>query len=193
MSFITEAQLKGYRNTTRYYAKSLNESLREFKGESKYSKTTIFLSHKHDELEALDGAISFLKKEGIDVYVDWLDEGMPKTTSGETARRIKQKIKENDKFILLASEGAINSKWCNWELGLGDSAKYIDNIALLPVRKDNTSFSGAEYLQIYPYIKYEDGYGKYTNGNYIPAGYYVLFPEVNGNHKIISLKTWLKK
>lgn len=187
MSFITESQLKGYRNTTKYF--SATESLKQVRNESKSYKTTIFLSHKHDELEALDGAISFLKKEGIDVYVDWLDGGMPKDTSGETAKRIKQKIKENDKFILLASEGAINSKWCNWELGLGDAAKYISNIALLPVEKDNTRYSGAEYLQIYPYIEYQNGYNKYTTGAYIPKGYYIKYPDST----IIPLKNWLKK
>ncbi|MDR2036348.1 MAG: toll/interleukin-1 receptor domain-containing protein [Bacteroidales bacterium] len=187
MSFITESQLKRYRNTTRFF--SATESLKQIRNESKSNKTTIFLSHKHDELEVLDGAISFLKKEGIDVYVDWLDEGMPKTTSGETARRIKQKIKENDKFILLASEGAINSKWCNWELGLGDAAKYIEKIALFPVEKDNASFSGAEYLQIYPYIVYRDGTTKYNNGNFVARGYYVKYP----NNNIIPLKDWLRK
>lgn len=134
MSIITETQLSGYRNKTRTFSKAINESLLEFKAESKVLKKKVFLSHKHDELQALDGAISFLKNEGANVYVDWLDEGMPKTTSGITAAKIKEKIKENDKFILLATEGAINSKWCNWELGLGDAAKYIHNIAILPVR-----------------------------------------------------------
>lgn len=189
MSFISESKIKEYRNTTRYF--SASESLKEFRNESKYNKKTIFLSHKHDELDILDGAVSFLKKEGTNIYIDWLDEGMPKTTSGYTAQRIKEKIKENDKFIFLASEGAINSKWCNWELGLGDAAKYINNIALLPIEKDNSIFSGAEYLQIYPYIQYENGHNKYSDGRYISAGYYVLFPAVNGIHKIIPLQTWL--
>lgn len=191
MSLISESKIKEYRNTNRFI--TITESLKQFRNESKYNKRTIFLSHKHDELDILDGAISFLKKEGTDVYIDWLDEGMPKTTSEYTAQRIKEKIKENDKFILLASEGAINSKWCNWELGLGDAAKYINNIALLPIEKDNTTFSGAEYLQIYPYIQYENGNRKYLDGRYIPAGYYVLFPVVNGNHHIESLQTWLSK
>lgn len=193
MSIIYESQLKGFRNTTRTFSKTINESLLEFKNESKLTKTKVFLSHKHDEKEILDGAISFLKKEGVDVYVDWLDEGMPKTTSGITAKRIKEKIKENDKFILLATEGAINSKWCNWELGLGDAAKYIDNIAVLPVRRDMQSFSGSEYLDIYPHIVYRDGTTKYTSGLTISKGYYVLYPAVNNSHTIIKLSDWLKK
>ncbi len=192
MSLISESQLKSYRNSTRTFSKTINESLLEFKNELKSIKTKIFLSHKHDELEALDGAISFLKKEGVDIYVDWLDVGMPKTTSGVTAQRIKDKIKENDKFILLATEAAINSKWCNWELGLGDAAKYINNIAVLPVRRDMQSFSGSEYLDIYPHIVYRDGTTKYNNGLPVLKGYYVLYPEKNGSHTIIKLSDWLK-
>ena len=41
--------------------------------------------------------------------------------------KLKEKIEIADKFILLATEKAINSKWCNWELGLGDAAKYMKN------------------------------------------------------------------
>ncbi len=140
----------------------------------------------------MNGTISFLKQEGISVYVDWMDEGMPKVTCALTAKRIKEKIKENDKFILLATEGAINSKWCNWELGLGDAAKYIDNIAILPVVKDQQSYSGSEYLEIYPHIKYENGLNKRINGNYISKGYYVIYPAVNNSHKIVELSEWLK-
>lgn len=191
MSLINVSQLRGYRKSTKSYNLSLNESLRNFKNESKFLKTKIFLSHKHDELENLEGAVSFLNNHGVQVYVDWLDEGMPKTTCGNTAVRIKEKIKENDKFILLATEGAINSKWCNWELGLGDAAKYINNIALLPVKNDSSAFSGSEYLEIYPYI-YEIEYYQYFNGNYREKGIYVVFPAVNGNNKVMSLKDWLQ-
>lgn len=187
MSFITESKLKAYRPSYGSYTKTNSRVLLEFKNESKYFKTKIFLSHKHDEVEQLEGAISFLKKHGVEVYVDWLDEGMPKTTSGITAARIKEKIKENDKFILLATEGAINSKWCNWELGLGDAAKYINNIAILPVKKDYSDFTGNEYLQIYPYIANLDVSG-YIRNSYKLAGSYIVYPD----GKILDLKEWLK-
>lgn len=142
---------------------------------------TVFLSHKHDEVAVLANAICMLKSLGIFVYVDWMDEGMPKETCGETAQRIKQKIKECRKFILLATEGAIASKWCNWELGFGDAQKYPEHIAIMPItdkRRDN--FSGSEYLQIYPVIK--------TSFEYIASGCYVEFEE-----KKIPLVDWLKR
>tara|TARA_R110000850_G_scaffold218852_3_gene344456 strand:+ start:48886 stop:49410 length:525 start_codon:yes stop_codon:yes gene_type:complete len=170
---------------------TLNESLNNFKGESSFLKTKIFLSHKHDEKEYLEGAISFLKSYGVDIYVDWLDEGMPKTTSGKTADRIKEKIRDNHKFILLATEGAINSKWCNWELGLGDAAKYINHIAILPVKKEYSDFSGSEYLEIYPYI-FNIDYSQYFKGIYRSTGTYVVFPSINGNDKVVPINEWLK-
>jgi hypothetical protein len=179
MSLITKSKLTTFRNSKRYFSKTINESLLEFKSESKYSKVTIFLSHKHDEVEELDSAISFLKEFGVEIYVDWLDEGMPRTTSGITANRIKQKIKENKKFILLATEGAITSKWCNWELGHGDAEKYINHIAILPIKNTYSDYNGAEYLQIYPYIFESD---------LTPNTYYIKYP--NGDLK--NLSEWLK-
>lgn len=193
MSIITKGQLRGFRNSTRTFSKSINESLREFSREGRAGKVTVFLSHKHDEAEELDSAISFLKKLGVDVYVDWQDDGMPIKTSGRTAMRIKDKIKENTKFILLATEGAISSKWCNWELGYGDSVKFLHHIALLPVREDYfTSYSGTEYMQIYPSIEYRDGTTKYVTGRNVPEGYYVVYPPDNdGSQTLKPLKEWL--
>lgn len=190
MSFITESQIKNEGRSTKTFM-ALNESLKNFKNESSYLKTKIFLSHKHDEKELLEGAVSLLKTYGVDIYVDWLDDGMPKTTSGHTAVRIKEKIKENHKFILLATEGAINSKWCNWELGLGDAAKYIDNITLLPIKKDYTDYSGNEYLEIYPYI-FNINYFQFFKGEYRLQGTYVVYPSINGSDRLIPIAQWLR-
>lgn len=189
MSFITETQLKNSRRSLKTFM-TLNESLRDFKNESSAFKTKIFLSHKHDEKEYLEGAVSLLKNYGVDVYVDWLDEGMPKTTSGQTAIRIKEKIRENHKFIFLATEGAISSKWCNWELGIGDAAKYMEHITLLPIKKEYSDFSGSEYLQIYPYI-YRIESTQIFKGAYRSQGTYVVFPSINGNDKLVPVKQWL--
>ncbi len=195
MSIISKSTLYGFRNSTRVFSRTINESLDEFSKESKIEKSTVFLSHKHDELKELDSAISLLKKLGVNVYVDWLDTGMPKTTSGKTAKRIKDKIKENKKFIFLATEGAINSKWCNWELGFGDAQKYIDNIALLPIRDDYSSFTGSEYLQIYPRIEFvEENTVQRSIGGYFDQGYYVITPEnENGVSSYVKIDVWISR
>ena len=191
MSFISETQLSNYRRRTKMFSAdnivNLNESFYRDK-----SRPMVFLSHKHDEQDILQDVVAFLKEEGDDVYVDWMDSSMPAYTNAETAHSLKQKIKIADKFILVATPNAINSKWCNWELGLGDAAKYKEHIALLPIDKTYETFKGAEYLAIYPYIDYEDGSNKYTDGRYIQEGYYVKYRLDNRNEQLIPLKRWLK-
>lgn len=71
---------------------------------------------------------------GVKVYIDSQDPSMPKKTFGETAKRIKERFEKCDKFILLATNGAIESKWCNWELGYGDAKKYKRNMVLFPIK-----------------------------------------------------------
>lgn len=192
MSFISETQLANYRSRTKTFSKSdvvvLNESTSRDK-----TKPMVFLSHKHDEVNILQDVIAFINEEGIEIYVDWMDEEMPAYTNAKTALRLKEKIKVSNKFILVATPNAINSKWCNWELGLGDAAKYIEHIALFPINRTSQSFSGAEYLKIYPYIEYENGNGKYLSGSSISCGYYVKTPLDNGNLRLTPLKEWLKR
>jgi hypothetical protein len=179
MSIITKSQLSQFRSNRPYSI--VNESISARSRMKKSNEVSIFLSHKHDELGELKDAIVFLNSQGVAVYVDWLDENMPKATSGKTAIRIKSKIKDKRKFVFLATEGAINSKWCNWELGIGDVHKYIDHIAILPIRNNYSDYSGNEYLSIYPYIYESDT----TKGSF-----FVKFP-TNSGKSLISLSKWL--
>lgn len=188
MSFITESQLSNYR-TTRRFSKDNIVNLKESHLRDK--KPMVFLSHKHDEINILHDVIAFLKHEGVDIYVDWMDEEIPSYTNAKTAVKLKEKIKASNKFILVATTNAINSKWCNWELGLGDAEKYIKDIALLPIDRTYESYKGAEYLRIYPYIDYEYGHEKYIYGGYISKGFYVKTLQEDGNLHLTPLKEWL--
>jgi len=153
-------------------------------------QTTVFLSHKHDDLNDLKGVIGMLERKfNVKVYIDSRDEKMPKVTSGETATRIKKKINDCDKFILLATDDAIESKWCNWELGYGDSLKNENgNLALFPMTENRfASYKGNEYLEIYPHIisKYEYTLPKYSIGE---EKYYVQYKGV-----LTPLDQWFSK
>jgi len=72
-------------------------------------------------------------------------------TSPETARRIKARIKECRKFVMLASNNALDSRWVPWELGVADSNS--QDIAILPVKPNNSDWQGNEYVGIYPRIE----------------------------------------
>ena len=155
-------------------------------------KTIVFISHKHDELEDLKDVIGFLEKNyNVKCYIDSEDGAMPIFTSAETAIRIKDRIQQSDKFILLATNGSINSKWCNWELGYGDAHKFKDNIAIFPFTDEGVGFKGNEYLQIYPYIVKREFGDVYKDGEPIIPGYYVRSYSEKDKWTITELGRWL--
>jgi hypothetical protein len=127
------------------------------------TEVTVFLSHKHTDKDLVRQSIALLSSLGVSVYVDWMDSSMPPVTNQATANKLKSKIRTSRKFILLASDDAVESKWCNWELGLGDAAKYLEHIAILPAGSRGRSWKGNEYLGIYPVItsEYEYAVGTY--------------------------------
>ena len=181
MELITKSQIRLIRNNFERISdtKTFSAFINEHKTRKSHSfEISVFLSHKHDEFEELRDAVALLRSSGVSIYIDTNDEGMPKITNGLTATRLKDKIRSNKKFILLATEASISSKWCNWELGYGDAHKYLDNIALLIVKNDNAIWSGNEYLKIYPVI------GKKSNS----SEFQVQYP----NGKLLDLEQWLR-
>lgn len=114
---------------------------------------TIFLSHKHEELDLVKKIINFFESNyKVSVYIDANDIDMPNHTCRETASRLRRKIRNCRKFIFMATQKSIESKWCNWELGQGDVLKYNKNLAIFPILLDDNEFSGNEYLRMYSYI-----------------------------------------
>jgi hypothetical protein len=178
--------------------KSLVES-RIFDSTSAFSsKPTIFLSHKHEDLKDLKGVLGKFRELGAEVYIDSMDNKMPNQTSGQTALRIKEVIKFCNKFVLLATDKAIESYWCNWELGIGDTHKYIENLAILPMKEKGSQdyhYKGNEYLQIYPTIDYQDGTRNYSNGTVISRGFYVVKPPMRPEDARVftPLIDWIKR
>lgn len=163
----------------RYSNISLNSAKSPILEYSQFShKTTVFISHKHDDLDNLKGVLGFLEQNyNVKVYIDSKDSSMPITTSSETAKKLKDRIRQCDRFILLATNGAIASKWCNWELGFGDANKFPDQIAIFPMKPEGANdkdYKGSEYMRIYPYIDYFDGSERDNRGLPIPRGYYVV-------------------
>lgn len=149
MGIIEQGSFQAYANIRLDEARS---TINEY---SLYSrKTTVFISHKHDELQELKGVLGFLQKwYDVKTYIDSRDPSMPHITTAETATNLKARIKKCDKFILLATNAAIDSKWCNWELGYGDAQKFKTHIALFPLKPRVVMIVFTEVRSIYHYIR----------------------------------------
>ena len=157
MRYFTESEIKAFEGR---YTNPLNESTnRKFRATKK-----IFLSHSHKDADLVKSAIAFFLSQGIEIYVDWLDPDMPTVTSASTASKIKLKIKENHKFVVLLSSNAKDSKWVPWELGYADGVKAMSDIAIFPIlRNSSDTFNGVEYMALYPKIGLEGiGYSQRT-------------------------------
>lgn len=154
---------------------------------------SVFISHKHDELDDLNDIIGKLQKlYNVKCYIDSMDSSLPAKPNFRTAAGLKDRIKGCRKFILLATEGAIESKWCNWELGLGDGYKGDKNIAIFPLaKKGKASYSGNEYMSIYPYIC-KDGQSGVFATKYNNEELYVEIPNAYGGSRKMTLSQWLK-
>ncbi|MBX7174976.1 MAG: toll/interleukin-1 receptor domain-containing protein [Pyrinomonadaceae bacterium] len=179
MSYFTLSQIKSVSNVVNFRQKNLERK-------SLSGKTTVFLSHSHKDADIIEYAIEFLLSLNVLVYVDWLDPTMPQTTSGETAGKIKDRINQCEKFVVLLSENSKDSKWVPWELGFADGKKANKDIAILPIKRSiyttDSEFNGLEYMQLYRRIKI--GTLK-SSGREVPS----IFPP-DGNDGL-TVEDWL--
>lgn len=120
------------------------------------ARPVVFLSHSHIDAGLVRMAAALLDSEGADVYIDWLDDGLPDQTNGNTARLLRGKIETSSRFIVLSSENARNSKWVPWELGFADGVKPPAHIAILYVAESKAEYKGSEYMSVYGRIEYAD-------------------------------------
>ncbi|MEO7045283.1 MAG: toll/interleukin-1 receptor domain-containing protein [Ferruginibacter sp.] len=185
MALFTKAIFKSI-STSRAGNKGIAKVLNEAKFETRSSKTTsLFLSHSHTDKDIVQEAVSFFKGFNHSIYIDWMDDTMPENTSGITAANIKNKIIENDMFILLATNKAVESKWCNWELGIADVFKFAkDKMVILPLADNSTGWVGNEYLQVYPRVELVNKDKTAFHDNI----FYIIYPD--GSRK--WLDEWLK-
>lgn len=156
LNYLTKSELSSFDLGA---SEVLFEQARASRFAASSSRVTVFLSHSHKDASLVKNAVAFLKSFDVEIYVDWLDDEMPTTTSPETAKKLKQKISEHLKFILLATENSKESKWVPWELGFADTKKGMKNIAILPIAESSTSYKGTEFVGIYPLIRksFSDG------------------------------------
>ncbi len=150
MSYFSLSQIQHIGNIPNIRQKNLERK-------SLAGKTTVFLSHSHKDADIIESAIAFLLSVGVLVYVDWLDPTMPQTTSAETAAKVKSRILECQKFVVLLTENSKDSKWVPWELGFADGKKANNDIAVMPVKRsyytNDSEFNGLEYMQLYQRIQ----------------------------------------
>lgn len=178
VSYITRSAL---RDRTR----DLREGRRAQLQKATSSTNSTFLSHSSKDADLVEGASQLLAEYGASVYVDRVDNSLPPYTSKETALALKNRIADCKKFVLLASENSKDSRWVPWELGIADSIKGLENIALLAAVDEHASktWPSWEYMGLYRHLVWGNLQG------YPKPLWMVLDKEQNTAR---SLEDWLK-
>lgn len=114
-----------------------------------FGQKTGFLCHSHKDRDLALGLQQWLKEQGMELYIDWLDPYMPDTPDAATADRIRTAIKVADVFLFLATNDSMASRWCPWELGFADGVKHNEQIAVISTSDTSGNYYGNEYLQLY--------------------------------------------
>lgn len=176
MKVLTFSEIENYKEQ----ALLLESSESFLKRHESLEFKNVFLSHSSKDIDRITGVIRFLEQFGAYVYIDKIDEELPKVTNRETAEVLKKRIIDIPKFVVFVTPNSKESKWIPWELGLADGMKDIRNIAILPAAQyeNEIQWTGREYLGIYPKIMN-------YNGNWI-----VYYPQDN---KGLYLENWLKE
>jgi hypothetical protein len=182
MAYLTFNDLSETYRSIEYFSKAqnLNESL---SGASTSYEKRIFLSYRRKDKKYVTPVVDFLKKRGVKVYIDYLDESLPDKPSSETAGILRHRINSSDKLILFATPNSSVSKWIPWELGLGDGFLKYENIAILPVTNTSSYWEEQEYFEIYGHIK------KGSNNDIGRTDWAIFFP----NGHAFWLDDWMRK
>ncbi len=152
MSFYTIKELNQVASTSTFSQKEriINEA-------KEYTVFDIFLSHCFLDREVVKALFLDLTSMGFKVYVDWIiDPHLDRANvTKQSAELIHNRMKSSKSLLLAISANATTSKWMPWELGFidGNTAK----CAIIPVFDYSynlpESYSGYEYLKLYPYVK----------------------------------------
>lgn len=172
----------------------LNEELKQNIELNNRNKTSVFLSHSHKNLKyAYCVALFLTRKYGVNVYIDEFDSFMPSITSPQTAKRLISKIKRSNRFIFIGTEESFDSKWCNWEVGLGNPKRSKGHLAFFVMNdriEKNGGYDKNEYVGLYPFIWDKKVLDIESDENDLFVGYY----KDRGNWDLfVPLKDWLCK
>jgi len=144
----------------------------------------LFISHSFLDRTLIITLVKMFNELKYSVYVDWLeDKSLDRTNvTPDTAKLIRSRISKCKGLAYIATSNIVDSKWCPWELGIGDGI-HDGRACILPVLENTADFKGTEFVGIYPYIDYAE---IKNSENY---DFWVTDQE--DSSKYISLRAWL--
>lgn len=159
MALFTEKQIRDRFEKERKFGTMREFSAQAVLNEGRVTDSSkmydIFLSHSSKDMNLIAGLKLILEDLGYSVYVDWNDNQLdPNNVTPETAKMLRERMKQCKSLIYAFSENASSSKWMPWELGYFDALKK-SRIAVLPITQTaKYSYKGSEFIGLYYVIHF---------------------------------------
>lgn len=188
---LTEAELKRVANASRGHRAASIVLKEETAVATARSSFDVFLSHSFKDAEIVLGVKRIFEELGFTAYVDWVEDSQLDRTkvSSATAELLRTRMRQSKTLIYVHSNNSPGSRWMPWELGFFDGFRTA--VAVLPVAKNSSeTFSGQEFLGLYPYI---DGTGPaflFMNRGTAPRS---RIGSVSSTANLTFAKSWLKE
>jgi len=166
LSRATEILNKSFGGRYLNEATSIDSAYKQFSQDAgRIQVFDIFLSHSYADKKGALGIKNILEIDfNYSVYIDWIDDSDldRNSVSFTTAKRIRERMTKCKCLFYATSTNAFTSKWMPWETGLMDGLK--NRVAICPFidTSETDSFSGQEYLGIYPYVTINTTVGSNT-------------------------------
>lgn len=115
----------------------------------------VFLSHASEDSEIVLGVREILTRLGLKVYIDWIDDQQLDrgNVTAANAEILRRRMQQSKSLIFLTTESSVSSRWMPWELGYFDGMR-SGFIGILPVvDNEGDSFTGQEYIGLYPLVE----------------------------------------
>jgi hypothetical protein len=155
MAYLTtDDAIRAFRSRSGY-ARLAEAELRKSAATSPSTRFDIFLSHSYEDAQVIGGVKALLEQEGLSVYVDWLEDPQADRSrvDAKTAELLRTRMNHSAFLLYASSRSSSNSKWMPWELGYFDGTR-PGHVGILPIlATPKTSFTGVEYLGLYPAIE----------------------------------------
>lgn len=157
MAFITKdvARIAARARIQKSYGSSANQVLQEeILNSTRLLSFDIFLSHSFEDSEIVLGVREILVGLGLTVYIDWINDTQlsRENVTVESADILRRRMRESRSLVYLTTKNSSTSRWMPWELGYFDGLK-SGLIGILPVIDTGATFSGQEYLGLYPVVE----------------------------------------
>ncbi len=162
MGLFTEVDLRARADRGVPLQKSAGTILNErVVAKARVEQFDIFLSHSLSDQKLILGIWLSLEDMGYEVYVDWIHDRQLSRDSvtKETAEVLRRRMRSSKSLFFATTANSSASKWMPWELGYKDGQN--KRAAILPVSQSSTNtYSGQEYLGVYPYVTEDRAQGQ---------------------------------